>query len=47
MMVLRTRTRFRFKMPLKYSDLKVDDVPLKHSAGRKTNVVIKTGQIIG
>jgi hypothetical protein len=28
-------------MPLKYSDLKVGDVLLKHSAGSKTNVIIK------
>jgi hypothetical protein len=34
-------------MPLKYCDLKVGNVLLKHSAGRKTNVVIKTGKIIG
>jgi hypothetical protein len=33
-------------MALKYSDLKVGDVLLKHSAGSKTNVVIKTGQAI-
>ena len=33
-------------MPLKYSDLKMGDVLLKHSAGSKTNVVIKTGRIM-
>jgi hypothetical protein len=33
-------------MPLKYSDLKVGDVLLKHSAGTKTNVVIKAGEAI-
>jgi hypothetical protein len=33
-------------MPLKYSDLKAGDVLLKHSAGSKTNVIIKTGEAI-
>jgi hypothetical protein len=33
-------------MPLKYTDLKVGDALLKHSAGSKSNVVIKTGQAI-
>ncbi len=34
-------------MALKYSDLKVGDVLLKHSAGTKTNVIIKTRQAAG
>jgi hypothetical protein len=34
-------------MPLKYSDLKIGDVLLKHSAGTKTNMIIKTGQAAG
>jgi hypothetical protein len=33
-------------MGLKYSDLKVGDVLLKHSAGSKTNVAIKAGEAL-